>query len=66
MLSQNDLNMPAAIFNGLALEFPANAAVVNSNFAGITCQCSNADSWYNGLAVSMQQRFSKGLQAQVS
>jgi hypothetical protein len=66
LLSKGDLNTPAAVYNGVSLEFPLNAALANPLFTGIICYCSDANSWYNGLTASLQRRFSQGLQVQVA
>ena len=66
LTSKEDLNQATAVFDGISLAFPAGATVVNPNFNGIICFCSDANSWYNGLTASWQRRLSAGLQAQIS
>jgi len=64
--SYGDYNVPPAFFNGVSYEYPSDAKKLNPNFEGINIAKSNAKSWYNGLLMSFQRRFSQGFQVQVS
>ncbi|HWP85212.1 MAG TPA: TonB-dependent receptor, partial [Terriglobia bacterium] len=66
LLSVADINAPNAQFNGLSLEFPANATLVNPAWSSIVLYANDTNSWYNGLLASYQRRFSGGFQGQVS
>ncbi len=66
LVSNADYNAPLAQFNGTSLEVPANATLRNRNFQSIFYNGSNADSWYNGMTVSIRRRYSAGFQAQLS
>jgi len=59
-------NMPDARYNGNSLEFPANATKFNPNFEALSFYADDGNSFYNGMTVSFQRRFSGGLQTQVS
>jgi outer membrane receptor protein involved in Fe transport len=59
-------NTPVAIYNGRSLEVPVGATVLNPNFNRIRYYANGADSWYNGLTVSLQRRFAGGLQTQLA
>jgi len=64
--SYGDYNVPPAFFNGISYEYAADAKKLNPNFEGINIAKTNAHSWYNGMLMSFQRRFSGGLQVQVS
>ena len=66
LLTIGDYNTPLATFNGTSLEVPADAVRLNPNFEGIIYFATNANSWYNALTVSLQRRFSAGLQMQLA
>ena len=66
LMTYTNYNMPVAVYDGLSLSFPTNAVVPNPKFQSVNYFATNANSWYNGLAVALQRRVSAGLQMQVS
>ncbi len=61
-----NVNAPVATFDGVSMAVAPDAKVVNSKFAVFTYYANSANSWYNAGSVTLQQRFTSGLQAQVS
>ncbi|MSO21474.1 MAG: hypothetical protein EXQ56_13655 [Acidobacteria bacterium] len=59
-------NSPALVYNGRSLEVPVGATRPNLRYQDIKYYANAADSWYNGMMVSLQRRFSSGLQTQAS
>ena len=57
-----DYNIPLAFYNGRSLEVPVGATRPNPNFNGVRYYANAGDSWYNGFTMSLQRRFSGGLQ----
>ena len=47
-------------------QWTRRAPLINPNFGEVRTQSTNANSFYHGLAVSAQKRFSQGLQLQAS
>ncbi len=66
LLEVGDINMPSAVYDGTALAFPADAHLVNPAWPSVLYFANDTSSWYNGILLNFQRRFSKGLQAQVS
>ena len=66
LMSYTNYNMPAAVFDGVSLAFPANAVQPNPKFQSVNYFATGSNSWYNGLSVSFQRRMAKGLQTQLS
>jgi outer membrane receptor protein involved in Fe transport len=66
LLGVGDINMPRAEWDGVSLAFPATARLVNPAWPSIIYFGNDTSSWYNGILVSFQRRFSKGFQAQAS
>ncbi|MBI4483405.1 MAG: TonB-dependent receptor [Acidobacteria bacterium] len=46
--------------------FPPGGRAINPNFGEVRIQSSNANSWFQGLAVGAQKRMSRGLQVQLA
>jgi hypothetical protein len=63
LISVGDLNTPRAQWNGRSLELANNASLVNQAWPSILLFGNNTNSFYNSLQVSLQKRFSGGLQA---
>lgn len=66
LLTFGNYNMPPAFFDGVSLAYAAGAKALNPNFSEIDYFANNANSWYNGLMVGFQRKFSSGFQAQIS
>ncbi len=66
LASEGSWNQTPPFFNGVSLEVPRDARKINPNFAGIFYVSTRINSWYNGMTLSLQRRFSKGLQTAVS
>ena len=66
LLSVGDYNIPPLVWDGVSLAVPVGATTRNQNFSTVITFANNADSWYNGLTVSLQRRFAAGLQASVA
>jgi outer membrane receptor protein involved in Fe transport len=66
LISVGDLNTPRAFYNGVSLELPANASLVNPAWPSINFFANNTNSFYNSLQMSYQKRFSSGFQAAMS
>jgi len=66
LLTIADVNMPPGVFNGVSVEIPTTAKLLNPNFPSILYNGNDGNSWYNGLLVSYQRQFSQGFQAQAS
>ena len=70
MLGVGDINMPQATFDGVSLAFPARCAtascLVNPAWPSILYFGNDTSSWYNGISLTYQRRFSHGFQAQAS
>ena len=58
--------MPEAVFDGVSLAIPTGTTRRNPAFDTLLLTTMNSNSRYNGLVVSLQRKFSAGLQAQVS
>lgn len=64
--------IPTSIINGLeyfSSGVPTCASIVpscriNTNWAGLQCDCTAADSWYDSLQVNLTKRLSHGLEFQ--
>jgi len=67
LLGQGDINLavPQILPDGRSF-FPAGGALRNPNFLNIRSQIQGFNSNYNGLNLSANRRFNKGLQFQVS
>ncbi|MBI4481058.1 MAG: TonB-dependent receptor [Acidobacteria bacterium] len=59
-------HLPPPVFNGVSYEYPTTVQKLNPKYEAVAYQKTNGKSWYNGLLLSFQKRFSAGLQAQVS
>lgn len=66
ILGVGDVNMPQAVFDGVSLAFPIGARLVNPAWPSILYFGNDTSSWYNGISLTYQRRFSHGFQAQVS
>ena len=64
--SNGNFNIPLMEFDGVSLRLPNGAQTFNKKFNRIFYISNNASSSYHGLGISLQRRFSAGLQAQVS
>ncbi len=60
-----EYNSPTPTFDGVALAVPANGVRTNPNYSRIWYYANSASSWYDGMTVSAERRFSKNLQTKL-
>lgn len=62
-----NFNAPHLVFDGISLALPPGPVILpNPNYQTMNIVGDNTSSWYNGLTVALQRRFSAGFQAQIS